>query len=102
MDIKEFLQLRDALFNNLTLETALAFHKKYGPKDPLERFDVPLAAAHKARLQWIEATDNQLAESLKWLQDNDYEVTHMGAPPLTPEIRDAQRIARGMPPLRPQ
>jgi hypothetical protein len=52
---------------------------------------VPLIAMHKARLQWLGATDAMLAESMEWLIARGYETTMQGAPPLTPQRRDAAR-----------
>ena len=97
-DLQVFLARRNALFRNLTLEAATAHWHEQGfppPVDPL----VPLGAAHKARLQWLDATDAMLAESVKWLEDNGYETTSKGAPPLTPKQRDADRATLGKPPL---
>jgi hypothetical protein len=54
---------------------------------------------HKARLQWLDATDAMLAESQQWLKDNGYLATMKGATPLTPQNRDAQRMQHGRPPL---
>jgi len=54
---------------------------------------------HKARLQWLGATDEQLAESMEWLIDNSYSTSFRGCPPLTPEQRDSERIAQGKEPL---
>ena len=34
---------------------------------------VPLATVHKARLQWLDATDDMLAESRAFLFDHGYE-----------------------------
>jgi hypothetical protein len=42
---------------------------------PLKRPDVPLAALHKARLQWLGATDAMLAESIGWLTMRGYETS---------------------------
>jgi len=90
-DLRESLAKRDALFRNPTLDAAMAH---YGPL-------APLAMAHKARLQWLDATDPMLAESRAWLKENGYEATLRGGAPLTPASRDVQRIQRGMPPLSP-
>jgi hypothetical protein len=99
-DFEEHNRKRDALFRDMTLEHALklwAESPDYGR--PLARRDVPLAAAHKARLQWLDATDAMLAESVIWLTEHGYETTWHGAPPLTPERRDADRAAIGKLPL---
>ena len=96
--LKKFLDKRDALFRNPTAEAALKYWQEQRFSPPLEP-SVPLASVHKARLQWLEATDAMLAESVKWLQDSDYHETLKGAPPLTPETRDAQRVMLGKKPL---
>jgi len=97
---KDFIEKRDALFKNPTVETAKKYWEDSGFKQDWVRPDVPLAAVHKARLQWLEATDEMINESMEWLFVNGYENTWQGAPPLTPEQRDSDRIAIGKPPLR--
>jgi hypothetical protein len=97
-ELKQFLAERDALFLNPTLEAAQAWWLRH-EFPQWAHPTVPLAAVHKARLQWLEATDEMLAESGKWLEDNNYELTSKGAPPLTPEQRDADRKILGKPPL---
>ena len=97
-ELKAFLEKRDALFRNPTLEAATAYWKENN-LPPLERFDVQLATVQKARLQWLDATDAMLAESIAWLTSHDYDVTLKGAPPLSPERRDADRISLGKKPL---
>jgi hypothetical protein len=94
----DFIARRDALFRNPTLEAA----KTFGHEPPggwLDPINGPLAAVHKARLQWINATDAMLAESKAWLVARGYGTSFDGAPPLTPERRDQERAARGMRPL---
>ena len=98
-ELKEFLAKRDELFRNPTLEGAKAFYEQGGLEIDWARPDVPLAALHKARLQWLDATDEMLEESKEWLRVHDYKPTHKGAPPLTPETRDRDRITIGKPPL---
>jgi hypothetical protein len=97
-ELRTMLAERDALFRNPTLEAAQAFWLKSN-FETWKRPDVPLAATHKARLQWLDATDHMLAESIEWLKANGYELTMKGAPPLTPEQRDAERRFLGKPPL---
>jgi hypothetical protein len=99
IELKEFLKLRDKVFNNPTIDSATELWRLQGCPMKLARPDVPLAAVHKARLQWLDATDQQLEESKQWLIDNGYEVTFRGAPPLTPEQRDADRVTIGKQPL---
>jgi hypothetical protein len=102
-DFQTYLAKREALFRHPTLEGATALMEESGSGvDPaaLERPDVPLAALHKARLQWLGATDAMLAESIGWLTTRGYQTSSRGAAPLTPERRDQQRAARGLPPLK--
>jgi hypothetical protein len=97
--LEKFIAKRDALFRNPTAEAARTF----APEPPggwSDRKWGPLAAVHKARLQWLGATDEMLEESVKWLKDHDYETSMRGVPPLTPEWRDAARATLGIPPLR--
>jgi hypothetical protein len=96
--VMKFLEARDALFYKPNLVDATAWWNKQGLPTPA-RFDVPLATVHKARLQWLDATDAMLAESVQWLTEHGYETTWQGAPPLTPEQRDADRKTIGKPPL---
>jgi hypothetical protein len=96
--LTEFMEERDALFRNPTLAAATAYWREQGFPLP-EWPDVPLAMVHKARLQWLEATDAMLAESARWLKDNGYLTTMRGTTPLTPQTRDAQRMQLGRPPL---
>ena len=96
--VAAYLAERDALFRDPNPGGALAHWKKYGYPKPVAP-SVPLAIIHKARLQWLNATDAMLQESREWLKEHNYELDVRGAPPLTPETRDAQRKALGMPPL---
>jgi hypothetical protein len=96
--IAKFLEERDALMRNPTLETATAWWYAKTSDEPASP-NVPLAAIHKARLQWLSATDIMLAESIKWLEENGYQTTFQGVPPLTPESRDARRAKLGKAPL---
>jgi hypothetical protein len=98
-EIDDFLAARDALFHDMTLERATAFWQRQGLPPPPVAPDVPLASAHKARLQWLDATDAMLEESIAWLKKHDYSPAMLGAPPLTPARRDAEREALGKPPL---
>ena len=91
-----YLAERDALFLDPNPQAALAHWKKYGFPGPVA---LPLAAIHKARLQWLDATDAMLQESREWLEAHAYATDLRGAPPLTPETRDAQRKALGRLPL---
>ena len=93
-----YLAERDALFRDPNPQAALVHWKKYGYAKPVAP-SVPLAVIHKARLQWLDATDAMLQESREWLEAHAYETGLRGAPPLTPKIRDAQRKALGRLPL---
>lgn len=97
-DLAPFHAERDALFRNPRAKEAREFWEKQGHPPPV-RPDVPQAAIHKARLQWLEATDAMLVESILWLEARGYETTMHGAPPLTPERRDADRVSLGKLPL---
>jgi hypothetical protein len=97
----EFVQWqreRLELFLNPTLEAAQDYWVRHG-LPPWNKFDVPLASVHKARLQWLDATDEMLIESKAWLLANGYQTEWQGAPPLTPEQRDADRVTIGKKPL---
>jgi hypothetical protein len=97
-ELKAFLEERDALFRNPRAREARLFLERQGAPPP-ETPDTPLATVHKARLQWLNATDAMLAESIAWLTARGYETSWRGAPPLTPERRDADRKTLGKPPL---
>jgi hypothetical protein len=102
MDLAEkraiFIAKRDVVFLNPTLEGAKKLLEEQGLSD-FVRDDVPLATCHKARLQWLDATDEMLTESIAWLKAHGYDATTENAPPLTPESRDKQRTAMGKEPL---
>jgi hypothetical protein len=97
-DLKEYFAMRDDLFRNPTLEKAQAWWISMNYPEPA-KFDVPLAAVHKGRLQWLDATDAMLVESIRWLVDNGYKAEHFDAPPLTPQQRDNDRRLLGKKPL---
>lgn len=97
-ELKAFLAERDALFRNPRAREARRLWEKQGNPPP-ETPDVPLATVHKARLQWLDATDAMLAESIAWLTARGYLTSWRGAPPLTPKQRDADRATLGKPPL---
>jgi hypothetical protein len=99
--LRTFLAKRNALFRNPNIVDATKWWVSEGHPAPV-RPDVPLATVHKARLQWLDATDAMIAESMAWLQANDYGTDMNGAPPLTPERRDADRITLGKKPLNPE
>jgi hypothetical protein len=100
--MKAYLAKRDALFLNPTSDGAYQLMLESAGADHinLARPDVPMAGLHRARLQWIDATDAMIEESMAWLKAHGYSTHFKGAaPPLTPKSRDAQRAARGLPPL---
>jgi hypothetical protein len=99
LQLKEFLAERDALFRNPTAANVRKYRASnmiFPGSSPIE---VAMAAVHKARLQWLDATDEMIIESTAWLRARGYETTFKGAPALTPTMRDAQRAALGKPPL---
>jgi hypothetical protein len=96
--LKEFLEKRDALFNNPSIEEALALVPP-PPGGWLDPTHGPLATIHKARLQWLSITDKQIEESIHWLIMHNYKTDWQGAAPLTPETRDKERKQQGLQPL---
>ena len=96
--LEEFLEKRDAVLRNPTEEAAREWRDLNGPGPP-DFPVVPLATVHRARLQWLDATDAMLAESVAWLQARGYDTTERIRPPLTPAERDRQRALQGKPPL---
>jgi hypothetical protein len=100
-ELKAFLAKRDALFRNPNIVDATKWWVSEGHPDPAHP-TVPLATVHKARLQWLDATDDMLTQSKLWLEANGYGTDMKGAPPLTPERRDADRVSIGKKPLNPE
>jgi hypothetical protein len=98
-ELKAFLAERDDMFRNPTAEKAMAYVEKLEGRPPPVGSPLPLAMVHKARLQWLEATDAMLEESKQWLLARGFLTTCKGAPPLTPEQRDKDRAEIGLPPL---
>jgi hypothetical protein len=98
VETKRFIEERNDLFRNPTNEAATEWWVNKGLPEPLHPSG-PLATVHKARLQWLDATDDMIAQSMAWLLANGYATTCNGAPPLTPERRDAERARLGRPPL---
>jgi hypothetical protein len=97
-ELKAFLAERDALFRNPNAINAIAWWHQNTDEAPLDE-QIALAAVHKARLQWLDATDEMIAESMAWLEANEFGTSWRGAPPLTRTMRDAQRAALGKSPL---
>jgi hypothetical protein len=67
-----YLAAREALFRNPSAEAARAWWTSEGYSPPAHP-TAPLATVHKARLQWLDATDNMLAKSRAFLFDHGYE-----------------------------
>ena len=88
---------RENLFRDPTLNNAKAFLRE--PPDGWSDPTLPLAYVHKARLQWLDATDDMIAWSLQWLEDYGYSNRFRETFPLTPETRDIERAAQGKAPL---
>ena len=93
----EYLVALEALFRNPSDETARAWWTSEGYAPPAHP-GVPLETVHKARLQWLDATDEMLAESRSYLFDNGYEGMNIRA--YTSKTRDAARAKLGLKPLR--
>ncbi len=96
--LHEYLAAREALFRNPSDEGARAWWTSEGYAPPFHS-DVPLTTVHRARLQWLDATDDMLAESRAFLFDQGY-----GALPnlraFTSKTRDAARAKLGLAPLK--
>ncbi len=61
--------------------------------------DRPPGDGTQGRLQWLDATDDMLAESRAFLLDHGYGgVPHLRG--YTSRTRDAERAKRGLPPLK--
>ena len=99
-ELKALLAKRDALFRNPTEEAAREYiAEQEGRPPPAGSTASCWLAVHKARLQWLEATDAMIEESTNWLLARGFLTTFKGAPALTPERRDADRVTLGKPPL---
>jgi hypothetical protein len=95
-----YLAAREALFRNPSDEAARAWWTSEGYAPPTHPA-VPLMTVHKARLQWLDATDDMLAESRAFLFDHGYAgLNNIRA--FTSRSRDAERAKRGLPPLSDQ
>jgi hypothetical protein len=95
-----YLAAREALFRNLSDEAARAWWRLEGYAPPAHP-TVPLATVHKARLQWLDATDAMLAESRAFLFDHGYEAG-LNIRAYTSKSRDATRAKLGLAPLSGQ
>ena len=70
--LDEYLAAREVLFRNPSEERARVWWTSEGYAPPLHP-TVPLATVHKARLHWLDATDDMLTESRAFLVDHGYE-----------------------------
>ncbi len=96
--VNDYLAALEALFRNPNDEAARAWWTSQGYAPPIHS-TVPLETVHKARLQWLDATDDMLAESRAFLFDNGYgAVPHIRA--YTSKTRDAARAKLGLAPLK--
>ncbi len=96
--MNDYFAALEAMFRNPSDEAARAWWASEGYGPPIHQ-GVPLATIHRVRLQWLDATDNMLAESRAFLFDpGGYDA---GPNPLayTSRTRDAARAKRGLPPL---
>ena len=96
--LDEFLAALEALFRNPSDEAARAWWTSEGYAPPIHP-TVPLATVHRSRLQWLDATDDMLAESRAFLFDHGYEA----GPKIrayTSRTRDAARVKLGFAPLK--
>ncbi len=96
--VNEYLAALEALFRNTNDEAARAWWTSEDYSPPTHS-TVPLETIHKARLQWLDATDDMLAESRAFLFDHGYgSIPHFRA--YTSRTRDAERAKGGLPPLK--
>ena len=95
--LDEYLAAREALFRNPSDERARALWTSEGYAPPAHP-TVPLATVHKTRLQWLDATDDMLAESRAFLFEHGYgAIPHFRG--YTSKTRDAARAKLGLLPL---
>ena len=95
--MKQYLAALEALFRNPNEEAALAWWTAEGYAPPAHP-GVPLETIHTLRLQWLDATDEMLAESRAFLFDHGYEGLNIRA--YTSRTRDVARAKVGLPPLK--
>ncbi|MGO9390760.1 hypothetical protein [Rhodoblastus sp.] len=93
-----YLDALEALFLYPSDEAARAWWTSEGYAPPAHPV-VPLATIHKVRLQWLDATDDMLADSRAFLFDHGYEAG-LNILAYTSKTRDAARAKRGLPPLK--
>ncbi|MGO9432130.1 hypothetical protein [Rhodoblastus sp.] len=94
-----YLGALEALFLNPSDEAARAWWASEGYAPPFHPA-VPLATIHRVRLQWLDATDDMLAESRAFLFDHGGYDAGPNLLAYTSKTRDAARAKRGLPPLR--
>jgi hypothetical protein len=93
----EYLAALEALFRDPSDDAARAWWASEGYAPPAHP-DVPLATVHRLRLQWLDATDDMLAESRSFLFDHGYG-TGLNILAYTSKTRDAARAKLGLKPL---
>jgi hypothetical protein len=96
--LEAYLAAREALFRNPSAEAARAWWTSEGYSPPAHP-TVPLATVHKARLQWLDVTDNMLTKSRAFLFDHGYEAG-LNICAYTSKSRDAVRAKLGLAPLK--
>ncbi len=96
--LDEYLAARETLFRNPSEERARVWWMSEGYAPPAHP-TVPLATVHKARLQWLDATDAMLAESRVFLFDHGYGAG-LNIRAYTSMSRDAARPKLGLAPLK--
>ncbi len=94
--LNSYLAALEALFRNPNDEAARAWWTSEGYASPAHP-DVPMATIHRVRLQWLDATDDMLAESRAFLFDHGYDAG-LNIRAYTSRTRDAARAKRGLPP----
>ncbi len=97
--VNDYLAALEALFRNPNDEAARAWWTSQGYAPPIHS-TVPLETVHKARLQWLDATDDMLAESRAFLFDHGCYDAGPNIRAYTSKTRDAARAKRGLPPLK--
>jgi hypothetical protein len=93
-----YLAALEAMFRNPSDEAARAWWASEGYAPPFHP-GVPLATIHRVRLQWLDATDDMLAESRAFLFDHGGYDASSNLLAYTSRTRDAARAKRGLPPL---
>jgi hypothetical protein len=97
-NLHAYLAAFEALLRNPNDEAAHDWWTSEGYAPPFHP-DVPIATIHRARLQWLDATDDMLAESRAFLFDHGYEAgPNIRA--YTSKTRDAARVKLGLAPLK--